>query len=134
MNNLEDLKLKKIFINSKMNYSLANKEGLYIEETSAESDRELFEFKCKGVSLQLGDIPIKAIDAIYTHARGFNEFPSVTGLKKSWRSIERDYRKSERSTIRAYLVKPDPNKLSERDRAGKEEAFEEMVKMGIYKR
>ena len=136
-NNLDTLMLRAIYRNEKINYSLAKKENEWLQLTDTEEKIEVMKVRCKGISIQLGDVPIRAMDDIYQQSRKFSEFPSATSLLKSWNAIRGDYTQSEKKTIRGFLDKPE-NVHTDQDRddslSAKDEMFEELIKAGIYSR
>lgn len=106
-NNIPDIMANKVWVNMKMNYAFAHREGDWQQLVKDESGKELMKFKAYGLANQLWEVPLKAIDAVFAQSRKFTEFPSVTSLLKSWNAIKGDYSETEKETIRAYLTKSD---------------------------
>ena len=105
--NIDNLMLNAIFRNEKINYSLAKKEFEWMDMTNTQEKLDIMKVRCQGILLQLGDIPLRAIDDMYMQSRKFSEFPTATSLLKSWNAIRGDYSESEKKKIKGFLSKPD---------------------------
>jgi hypothetical protein len=131
---IPELKYNEIWKSLKLSYMHANKENQWTEAMSNDSEKEIYKLKVQSICEELGDIPIRAIKAVFTQSRKFTEIPTVTSLQKSWNTLKPEFHGSERKIINGYLAQPDDMHTKENTDHYKDDMFKVLEEMGVYTR